>query len=1703
MTRKIITLLVILAAHVNVQAQRLQDNASRSTAAHDYAAVDEHLKNGRPASALAEAKKLLKAARTPGERLQALLCVGQAQQEINPDSFFATVRTLDEWHRTATTSAERATTAIVIARLLQMNTWRSQYVWQAAQDISADGLHPSDMRLWSRADYRSAIADYRRAAWSEPFDSLHAAKAKDWKPFVELEREGRDVLASRWWDEDLLHIILAEAPDSVWQRAKAYYATVGCLEPRIEDYIRRCRDSIDVCREGIGMFNGEKRVALLQNEQMRIECPQLDMKGQAAFYPSHEYRFRLECKNVCRYTIQTLRLSAEPKNWELQDVRSVGKAVGKTITQDVDTTSHVLQPYTTPAQPGLYALVVTPVPARDVKKTEPIVMPMRVSRYQLLHFMQPDGASRFAVVDAMSGEPVEGVAVSIEHSGKQQWTGKTDRSGRTPQWKTGKRVWGAKASIVGDAQGSLYVNQINPFSTEDKQRTAYSLFSDRSIYRPGQDVRIGVVAYEAGAKAAQVMAGKEVVVTLGNPKREILATDTVATDAMGTATVTFAIPADAEPGVWTVSASSGMTSFRVEEYKRPTFGIELEQVDTPLVVRLTAKSFAGVPMRAARVVGRYSISQPLWWRICMPGESMAVGETPIDTMATDAQGEALIRLPLPETKIRFAAITLTVDVTSASGETHTEELRLPLRGDELAIQARVPSLVERSRITPWDVYLADATGRRVEGEITCHVGAAGKDAAVAFPLGEMPQRLSKMPTGRYSVAFRHGDICSDETYTFTLFSAEDSFTPDTAHFYASADTLPCRLHIGSCLDSVTLFVNAYDGTETLWDKQLLLNKEARTLELPCATHSDGLSVSVVFVKDEHVYTWTRTFSNPRPDTRLRWQWNTFRDRTTPGSHETWSGTLLRPDGSPAPANVMLTLYDASLDAIAPHSWSLLFQPSMQISRCSWDRLTRDRMFSLGARFTLPLLREPELLTHHFSTRYMDGATLLGKPRYAQQPMMMTAAAAPNPTRGMGMKETAVEEECATDYADMLDEADGGEQKAADRQLRQDFSEQAMFMPSLRTDSLGRFTIDFTLPESVTTWQLLGVAHTADMTAATTRQQCIAQKDVMVQLGVPRFLRLGDEGSVTASVTNLTSQPIAPQLEITLSNGDAVAVNLSIAANSDTTVVMSVPATVLDDITVRATVAAGSHSDGELRAIRVIDSRTWVTESIDLGLSASAEKAFDIATANTGNEAEAKLSFNPAPVWTAISALPEMMNPDERDAISLANAVFATTLTHHLATTIPQVQEHRHFPLDSLETAAGAWHQTLEQLQKDDGSFSWFPGGRGSSFITAEVAVELARLKMLTGQLSPLLDKAMPYLSDKVDKEIEEMKKRNIKTVSDLCFYYLYASALMDREARQATYLLPLIARDLTRYSINSRAIAAVIMKCNGKKKEAKRFITSLNEHIVTTADRGAYFDYPGGSFTSINRKLQTLTTAIEAKAMLGDTLHLAGLRRNLLQQRRVQGWDNKLFATAAVSALLQQDGMVLDATPEYGIVADTRRFTITTDTIIALPEVPRHVRLSAVNIQSPKLSEAWGALFIRRLMDNDSVAQTATSISLRRDMPAEACVGDRLTQRYVITVDRDYEWVRLSVPRPAVLEPVEQLSGYRHQNGLSYYLSQHDDREDLFFEQIPRGTYIIESQSFADRPGIYTTGIATMECVYASEFRANAANKKLTVSGMR
>jgi len=472
-----------------------------------------------------------------------------------------------------------------------------------------------------------------------------------------------------------------------------------------------------------------------------------------------------------------------------------------------------------------------------------------------------------------------------------------------------------------------------------------------------------------------------------------------------------------------------------------------------------------------------------------------------------------------------------------------------------------------------------------------------------------------------------------------------------------------------------------------------LNKEKKSTELPI-TEADrgGMGISDVFVKDNRVYTHPITINVPWSNKQLSIHYTSYRDKTLPGSGEKWSVTIDGHNTDKVSAEVLSSMYDASLDQFAMHNWEIpalypVFSESTPwISAGFGSASGQERPGDVLARFDY--LKVYDQLMEEGKSQVVRKSMMNIMPLHMEaQPM---ASAISRTFKNAG--DMSVQAEVMAKKGGAA--AEDNESAPQPVQVRKNFNETAFFFPDLRTDSAGSVSFSFTMPEALTSWKWMTLAQTKELAFGYSEKTIITQKQLMVQPNVPRFLREGDHMDLAVKVVNLTDSEMTGQMVLQLTDPTTGQTadgwftnrqpNQYFTVGAGQSAVVSFPLVVPFQynrpLTYRVIAQARNYSDGEEATLPVVSNRMLVTETLPLNLSGNGTRSFTFdkllhsGSSETLNHHALTVEFTTNPAWYAVQSLPYLTEYPYECAEQTFNRFYANALASKIASSSPRLQE---------------------------------------------------------------------------------------------------------------------------------------------------------------------------------------------------------------------------------------------------------------------------------------------------------------------------------------------------------------------------------------------------------------------------------------------
>ena len=1725
MKRNIITLLITVFAMLQATAQTY-DNLWKQ--------ADIIAQKDQPKSEIGVMKKIISkatAAKDYGQLLAAEIRQAILWREISPDSLTPNVKRMETEALKAKDPVLKAVRYAVLGKVYrEVNGKKSEEFFKKALEQpellarnASTGYVPLTLKGVDGSSFNNDLlhligfeADSKEAyllmyTYYNKVENRGAACLCAYKLIEKYRQDDvREVRKSKYLNtiDSLIHVY-QDIPEAGELAVEHFRFMEGATDAKPQD-------KLNYINYALNRWGGWSRMNVLRNAQKRLTEPMFQVQDMPlVLRPSEKKWVHLNVRNLQNLNIRLSRLNITADNeYDAQNEATYKMLLKKTtkLHQKDFSRNYYGRPDYEEVKDSIEIGGNLPLGAylMEVTSDNTGIAPQRelfyVSNLAVMIQQLPDDRHRYVVVNATDGQPVPGAKIMLYDRDYDVKTGKwkrlvharltTDENGEAYFKNVDGNVLISTSNDKFTPAKDIYLSRARYYEKKDDE-TKYQLFTDRAIYRPGQKVHATAVSYivKKGLDASVPGKSMELKFILRDANWKQVAEQKATTDEYGTASVDFELPQGGQTGMYHVSVNNrANSSFRVEEYKRPTFEITFPKVNEKynwgdtVVVKASAKTYAGVPVQGAKVEYQVTRRNQLWWW----GAGSAGQLVKTDSCVTREDGTFDVEIPLEASLsgkdeadmsdfmriARFFNFEVSAIVTDISGESHEGVMSLPLGTKPTILTVNLPKRIEADSLKTVTFAYRNASGMEISSNLKYRIDKGEwKDAEANAPIS-----MAVLPSGVHEMEA----ICGQDTLQqkFTLFSIKDThpMEPTTEWYYQTAKTFPrdgkpVYVQVGSSENGAHIVYSIIAGNKLLEKGAWELGDSIVTLPFTYKPeYASGVVINYSFVKNGECYTRKISIARPLPEKKLNITWKTFRDRLTPGQKEKWTLQITTPDGKPAKAQLMSVLYDKSLDQLADHTWKMSLGFSQWLPDCYWKSNLKYYEMGLSGTYPTKYYDEKELEVDQFDGKffsyygYMQAVELSKLERSSggtvesvriQKDELVREEAKVMRIRGSKMARVGAFAPSVNKVFDVVEEMPqfaGGSGSDAGQfldkvQVRENMNETAFFYPALESDNNGNVAIRFTLPESVTTWKFMGLAHDKEMRNGLLVDEAVAQKTVMVQPNMPRFLREGDKSCIVVKLFNTSDKKVNGNARMQILDAETQKVvwqktqGYRIDAEGSATISFDVQG-LKEGVYINKVVAAGNgYSDGEQHYLPVLSDRELVVNTLPITLHQKGEQNFDLSKlflnkegkqAKGAENAKVTVEYTNNPSWLMVKALPAISNPDEEDAISLMSAIYANTLSRHIQKTLnvnaKDIDDASGLASasDTLQKKVNKYVALLKKLQNKDGSFSWWKGMSGSRYMTTAVAEMMVRLNAIVGRQSftaSMLSGAIDYLRQQTAREVKAMKEDEAKaaqkaarngkayqaTPSEMALHYLYIVAmdgtcvkLKAPALNDMDYLLGKLKKMTGSLTIYGKAKAAVILALNYDYKTAADYLKSMEEYSVYREDMGRYYDTRKAYYSWRNYKIPTEVAAIEALQAL-DAQSIAAIssassaiskqqtieemQRWLLMSKRTQVWDTPVNTVDAVYAFMKGNESNWNKRAENAVLKlDGKLLPMPQDsTTLGYVKTEKAGKASTLSINKKSDYTSWGAVYAEFKQPLSEIASAESGIKVRRVIvPAES-----------------------------------------------------------------------------------------------------------------
>jgi uncharacterized protein YfaS (alpha-2-macroglobulin family) len=1422
---------------------------------------------------------------------------------IDPDSAKADQQYLKNWQKGEKRAVLRSVLSYYLANISN-DTTKIRYVKESLKDADALASVTATKEWKELLRNKGAKSDFfshdmYSMMLNENIQILDNADNNDLNLIKQLYQEGIDYYNAKG-NRDAVLLLTLDRLDMMKEKGLSndnYYSQLEKLKSQYADCQtsaeinlllarkaiseKKFVEALGILNEAIDKFPSYLNINALKNAIEDVKAKEMDVSQiPEQQYPGEPYRVKVHYRNTDNIALHVYKFKTPNGYDDYMDMNELKKkaALLHSYTFNLNTNTDYSFQDTCLTIPGLdygcYAIVV-----------QDKVLTTTVSKLYTLH-RSIDNKTEVVVVDSKTGKPVKGANVQVIDNNKKNVIGSysTDNEGKVSFTRNKDNYW---LSFLATKDNDKWlqkcsINNYGNYYGHEDSNTSYiiQLFSDRAIYRPGQMVHVNGVVYSQLKDDASIIANKKINVFLRDANYKQLSKTEVTTNDFGSFTTDFTLPQNVLNGNFSIIAQSDKCTktliFSVEEYKRPTFEVKIDEVKDSyklgetVNVKGSAKSYSGIALAGDSVKFTVTRSPRIfywWWRVPASDVKTQEGKAVVNEDGTFTMPIQL----LPDSIYDFYRYKIDASVTSPNGETRNDSYTLCAGKQPYILSTDIEKEININENIEGKFTANNPQGNGVA--ITIHAllkDKAGKivwkDDHIASNTTIKLEAWKSFKPGIYTI---HADDGTDKIKferPIVLFSDKSDVMPaDTVCWYKKMneefprDGKPATILFGTSRKDVFVMYSVFGNGNLIENKTFTMNNELKKFSYTYKPeYGDGINVVICFVNEGVTYQHSFTIKKPLPDKNLSMKWTRFRDKIEPGKKETWSLTILNNKKDPANAEMMATLYDASLDAFRKYSANNNVNYSRYVYGKTWSSYSIDgRSASLDfshKTYRTVVFDYDRLNVYDLSDSFI---AVLGygsvKVRGARPMMMMAKANAvsesevqvfDSPDGAPQTQNKPIEAGTATTAPEEQEEA-----PIKSESLRENFNETAFFYPQLTTDEKGNITFSFTMPESLTKWNFIGLAHTRDMQTGTISGSTATAKDFMVNPNLPRFVRVGDKASIGVMINNTSASAVSGNAKMQLFDPatDKVistqSIPFSVNANGSTAVSFTFnPSEDYPLLGVKIIAEGGNFSDGEQHLLPVLSDKQYVTETVPMFVRGNQTKTFNISNlfnnhSNTATQRKMIVEATGNPAWYAVQALPTISEPRYDDAISWAVAWYANSLAAYIANSQPRIkkifdtwrsqgvdsktlwsklqknEDVKNIVLNESPWVAEAQSQTEQQqrvatlfdinnisyltdksikklltMQNSEGGWSWFAGMPSNLYTTMYITKLIARYNHLLGknENKEMLTRSMAYINKEIAEDYNNCIKHKITpSLGNIEIEYLYLTAMTGAEVSSA------------------------------------------------------------------------------------------------------------------------------------------------------------------------------------------------------------------------------------------------------------------------------------------------------------------------------
>lgn len=1135
------------------------------------------------------------------------------------------------------------------------------------------------------------------------------------------------------------------------------------------------KTALEYCAQGEATYPKSIGADLCRNLKSNILSASYNIEIETVNYPERSIDFAVTYKNINKLYFRIIDnspsilvkeaskkeqdiyyfLSKKPiRNWSVE------------LFDSSDYQSHGMEFATEGLSPGFYSLISSTEP--DFKSSDNILAFNNFWVSEMGYFFHQDNHSGpiIFVTDRITGQGLKGITANFykeEYNYNQRGrdlidagmsisdgNGRVNVPGADAQRNYHVLLYKGKDSLL--ISNPIYVSKDN--STETKKTLSTALFTDRAVYRPGQIIYFKGLLMEKEGHAVHLINGKEMTIKFMDVNSREIGRVDISTSSYGTFQGSFILPKSLITGAFFIDDGLRRHSVFVEEYKRPGFLIEVNDIKENFrlgdVIKITGKARTFNDVSLSNAKGTFHVER--YATMSIPYYSL--GYLPIQKaeithggFLLDEKGNfefefiAVADKSLPKENLPVFNFSAEIMISDVTGESQQEKITIPIGYHSLKIGLDIENEVNTSKLDSVSLFTVNLSGvftpTIVEMEVRSLKAPAPMIREMLWNTPDYSLQLSEnekerkkytdegltenwkkgeivysktisnslnkkislkdiknLPSGAYVINLRSDDPFGQEvnwTKNITIFSEDDKKGPLPISFWSKS--LSTQNKVG---DNITVLAASVHKTAVIYytvsnkdgvyrDGHIQLKGAMLKIEVPVEEKDrGGIVIHLALVSEGRVYLEKHHLDVPMENKKLKVSLTSLRSNMRPGDTESWSLNIVNNNGKAVRAEVLASMYDASLDKIRKHEWN--FNPfHVTIPHIYW--FTGDNFSSgSGRNYDFKERAYISVKARSFDQLNWFGFTYYGRGYMMRDMVYDDGDALMNEKNKSNIQLSKGEEKEMA-----AGQAEEERTSPSKSEFRTQFEETAFFYPELKTDMGGNVEITFKVPESLTKWKLQMLAHTESLEYGYQTQELITQKELMVVSNYPRFLVSGDTILFSSKISNLTEEKLESEVDIIVTN-TLNNTSLQNLVNSTTVKRISIPplqsvavswqliAPVEPGIIDIAVFAKTSdHRDGESRGIPVLSKDILVNETYPISLRPNVSKSFKIKNLDEAFNSigmrpkRLTIEFTPNPAWNVVQALPYLADIGNESTEQMFNRYYANSLAYYIAGSNEKIQ----------------------------------------------------------------------------------------------------------------------------------------------------------------------------------------------------------------------------------------------------------------------------------------------------------------------------------------------------------------------------------------------------------------------------------------------